>query len=381
MDKRIYFDNAATSPVLPEVVDAITHSMLEVFGNPSSTHAHGRKAKNMLEEARGSIAKLINCSPGEIIFTSGGTEADNMILRGCVKNLGIKHIITSPIEHHAVLHTAVSLQKDGVVQLHLVNLDNKGHIDFNHLESLLTTHQNAWVSLMHANNEIGNLLNIEKAGELAHKYGALFHSDTVQTIGQLPLDMSKGYVDFIVGAAHKFNGPKGVGFLYCSKKNRPAPLITGGGQERELRSGTENLHCIIGMAKALELSIQNMDAKRTHCQELKTYMAEMLQNEFTDIQFNGDYNGNCMPTVLSVSFPPTEFGEMLLFNLDLAGISASGGSACSAGASVGSHVIATLSPESKRTTVRFSFGKQNTKEQVDTVVQALKKWYPIAETA
>lgn len=376
MEKRIYFDNAATSPIFPEVVHLMAETMLEVYGNPSSAHAHGRKAKNLLEEARGTIAKLLHCQPGEIIFTSGGTEADNMVLRGTIHSLGIKHIITSPVEHHAVLHTAEHLAKEGLVQLHLVKLDAKGHVDLADLEALLSAHPNALVSLMHANNEIGNLLPIETVGEMAHKYGAYFHSDTVQTMGQFPLDLSKGFVDFVVGAAHKFNGPKGVGFLYCPRKNRPAAIITGGAQERELRSGTENLHAIIGMAKALELSMEQMEAKRNHCLELKQYMMAQLCEAIPSVAFNGDPEGASNPSVLSVSLPPSENGGMLLFNLDIAGISASGGSACSAGASVGSHVIAALEPNSTRTTVRFSFGKQNTKEEVDTVVSTLKSLYP-----
>lgn len=376
MDQRIYLDNAATSPVYPEVVDLMAQTMREVYGNPSSTHAHGRKAKNLLEEARGTIAKLLNCQPGEIIFTSGGTEADNMVLRGCEDHLGVKNIITSPIEHHAVLHTAEELHKSGRVKVHLVKLSENGHIDLDDLERLLETNPGALVSLMHANNEIGNLLSLKKTAEIAHRYGALFHSDTVQTMGQFALDLSQGYPDFAVGAAHKFNGPKGVGFLYCSKKNRPTPLITGGAQERELRSGTENLHGIVGMAKALEISISRMEEKRTHVQGLKTAMISMLREEIPGIQFNGDFEGHSLPNVLSASFPESEVGEMLLFNLDIAGISASGGSACSAGASVGSHVIAALHPGSNRTTVRFSFGKQNTLDEIRKTVETLKAWYP-----
>jgi cysteine desulfurase len=376
MNERIYLDNAATSPMFPEVIDLMAETMREVYGNPSSAHAHGRKAKNLLEEARGTIARLLNCQPGEIIFTSGGTEADNMVLRGTIKNQGIKHIITSPLEHHAVLHTAEDLHKQGEVELHLVKLTDEGHIDLEDLERLLSMHSNVLVSLMHANNEIGNLLSIKKVGELAHKYNALFHSDTVQTMGQFSFDLSQGYIDFAVGAAHKFNGPKGVGFLYSSKKHRPAPLITGGAQERELRSGTENLHSIVGMAKALELSMAGMEAKRAHVQELKTTMIELLRNEIPGVEFNGDAEGHSNPAVLSVSFPPSETGEMLLFNLDISGISASGGSACSAGANVGSHVIAALHPNSDRTTVRFSFGKQNTVDEIKKTVETLRAWYP-----
>lgn len=376
MNERIYLDNAATSPIFPEVIEVMAKTMSDIYGNPSSAHAHGRKAKTLLEESRGTIAKLLNCQPGEIIFTSGGTEADNMVLRGCQQNLGVKNVISSPIEHHAVLHTAEALAHQGKVKLHLVKLDSLGHIDLEDLDRILSENPDSLVSLMHANNEIGNLLSIKKTGEIAHKHGALFHSDTVQTMGQFALDLSLGYVDFAVGAAHKFNGPKGVGFLYCSKKNRPAPLITGGAQERELRSGTENLHAVVGMAKALEISFAEMEAKRNHVQNLKTAMIAALRSEIPGVQFNGDAEGHSLPGVLSVSFPESETGEMLLFNLDIAGISASGGSACSAGANVGSHVIAALHPGSNRTTVRFSFGKQNTLEEVKKTVETLKSWYP-----
>lgn len=380
MENRIYLDNAATSPVNPEVIEAMVQCMKEIYGNPSSTHAHGRKAKNLLEEARGTIAKLLNCQPGEIIFTSGGTEADNTILRGAIKNLGVKNIITSRIEHHAVLHTAELLESEGLVKVHFVDLDEKGHVNLDHLEKLLQENSHVLVSLMHANNEIGNLLSLKKVGELAHKYHALFHSDTVQTMGQFSMDLSQGYVDFAVGAAHKFNGPKGVGFLYCSKKNRPAPLITGGAQEREMRSGTENLHAVVGMAKALEISYRDMEAKRAHVSALKKHMIELLRQNIPGVEFNGDAEGHSLPNVLSVSFPESEQGEMLLFNLDIAGISASGGSACSAGANVGSHVIHALHPGSNRTTVRFSFGKQNTMAEIDQTVEKLKTWYPVAVT-
>jgi cysteine desulfurase len=377
MEQRIYLDNAATSPMHPEVIDVMVKSMQDIYGNPSSAHAHGRKAKNLLEEARGSMAKLLNCQPGEIIFTSGGTEADNTILRGSVKNLGVKNIITSPIEHHAVLHTAEVLDQEGLAKMHLVEIDEAGHINLQHLEKLLAENPNSLVSLMHGNNEIGNLLSLKKVGELAHQYGALFHSDTVQTMGQFAMDLSQGYVDFAVGAAHKFNGPKGIGFMYCSKKNRPAPLITGGAQERELRSGTENVHAAVGMAKALEISFRDMEAKREHVLVLKNHMISLLKEEIPGVEFNGDVNGHSLPNVLSVSFPASETGEMLLFNLDISGISASGGSACSAGANVGSHVIHALHPGSDRTTVRFSFGKQNTMEEIDKTVSLLKTWYPV----
>jgi len=372
---RIYLDNAATTPMDPEVVDAMIPMLREHFGNPSSTHGHGRKAKNIIEESRGKIASLLKCSPGEIFFTSGGTEADNLVLRGSVANLGVKTIISSPIEHHAVLHTAEDLHKNAKINLQLVNILPNGHVDTTHLYELLNKYPNALVSLMHANNEIGNMLNIEEVGNNIHQANALFHSDTVQTMGHYNFDLSKGYIDFLCGAGHKFNGPKGVGFLYMNKKNRVAPEITGGSQEREVRGGTENVHGIVGIAKALEISYRDLEHKHAHISNLKAEMIQALRENISGIEFNGDPEGNSLYTVLSVSFPSSDAGNMLLFNLDINGISASGGSACSSGATGGSHVINCLKPETDRTTIRFSFGKYNTLEDIKTTIEKLKTWY------
>jgi cysteine desulfurase len=376
MQNRIYLDNAATSPLDPEVLDAMIPVMRDLYGNPSSTHGHGRKVRALMEEARGSIARLLNCQPAEIFFTSGGTEADNLALRSAVMYKGIKNIITSPIEHHAVLHTAEELHKTGMAEMHLLRLTENGHVDLDHLQTLLKALPNSLVSLMHANNEIGNLLDIETAGNMAHSAGALFHCDTVQTMGHYPFDLSRGHIDYLAAAAHKFNGPKGVGFIYMNKAHRLPPQITGGAQEREVRGGTENVYGIIGMAKALEICYRDMEKKRSHIEQLKKNMVELLENEIPGVAFNGDCKGNCLYTVLSVSFPPSEAGNMLLFNLDIAGISASGGSACSSGSNAGSHVISAINLGTDRTTVRFSFGKFNTVEEIRTTVEKLKSWYP-----
>lgn len=373
--ERIYLDNAATTPIDSEVVDAMIPMMREHFGNPSSSHAHGRKVKGIIEESRGKIASLLNCKPGEIFFTSGGTEADNLAMRGSVANLGVKTIITSPIEHHAVLHTAEDLRDHEGIQLKLVNILPNGHVDLNHLEELLKDSENALVSLMHANNEIGNMIDIEKVGNLAHQYNALFHCDTVQTMGHFQFDLSKDYVDFICGAGHKFNGPKGIGFIYINKKNRLVPEITGGAQEREMRGGTENVYGIVGLAKALEISYRDLEKKTAHISALKSKMKDALRANFNGIDFNGDPDGDSLYTVLSVSFPPSDAGNMLLFNLDIQGISASGGSACSSGAVGGSHVINCIKPGTDRTTIRFSFGKFNTEADIDTTIEKLKMWY------
>ncbi len=368
---KVYFDNAATTPVNKEVIEVMVKVMEEDFGNPSSTHSHGRKVRTLLEDSRKQVATLLNCTPGEIFFTSGGTEADNMALRKAVTDLGVKNIISSPIEHHAVSHTLEELAKQHSVDLHMVNFFPNGHIDLNHLESLLKLYPNTLVSLMHANNELGNLLDIDKVGELCRQYNALFQCDTVQTIGHIPIDLQKTNITFLAGAAHKFNGPKGIGFIYINHKTKIKPLITGGSQERNMRGGTENVYGIVGLAKAFEMAISNLDKDRKYIQNLKDYMIAELKSNFEDIRFNGDPEGNSLYTVLNVNFPPTPIAEMILFKLDIAGISASGGSACSSGSNVGSHVLAALNVAQERPSVRFSFGKQNTKEEVDYVMGKL----------
>lgn len=369
--ERIYFDNAATTPLDKEVADAMYQVMLHEYGNPSSTHATGRTVRTIIEECRRTIAKLINCSPGEIFFTSGGTEADNMAIRKTVEDFKIQNIITSAIEHHAVSHTIEELAHAGLVKMHLVKLTENGHIDYTDLENLLQNNPNALVSLMHANNEIGNLLDAEKVGNLCEQYKAFFHSDTVQTIGHYPIDVQKLKVHFIACAAHKFHGPKGVGFIYVSSNAKIHPFITGGAQERNMRGGTENVYGIVGLTKALEKAYANLDEEMAHISSLKKYMIEQLKANIPGIQFNGDTEGNSLYTVLNTSFPPSPIGEMLLFKLDIAGISVSGGSACSSGSDVGSHVLKALNADRNRAAVRFSFAKQNTKTEVDQVIAAL----------
>ena len=372
---RIYLDNAATTPIAEEVVDAMIPMMREHYGNPSSTHAHGRKVRGIIEEARGSIAKWLNCAPGEIFFTSGGTEADNLAIRGSVAKLGVKNLLSSRIEHHAVLHTVEELHHKQLVGLDFINLTNNGHINMNHLQQLLDERENAMVTLMHANNEIGNMIDIDAVGEMVHRANGLFHCDTVQTMGHYSFDLSKGNIDFLAGAGHKFNGPKGIGFIYINKKNRIVPEITGGSQEREMRGGTENVYGIVGLAKALDLAYRDVEAKKAHIQSIKNAMIALLRAPLPGVQFNGDPEGNSLYTVLSVSLPPNEMSSMLLFNLDLAGISASGGSACTSGATGGSHVINAIYPNTDRTTIRFSFGKHNTLEEIQFTVNQLAKWY------
>lgn len=379
LSMRIYLDNAATTPLDPEVFEAMKPFMLEDFGNPSSTHAHGRKVRAAIETARKKIAELLNCTAGEIIFTSGGTEADNAIIRCAVETYGIKHAISTPIEHHAVTHTLGTLEKQGAVELLYVNLDEKGHVDLDHLEELLKTYPNALVSLMHANNEIGNILPMEEVGTLCEKYKAYFHSDTVQTMGHYRHDLKKQKVHGMAAAAHKFHGPKGVGFMYINKDKKIHQFVHGGAQERNMRGGTENVYGIIGLAKALEICYREMEAHENSIKKLKSRMIEKLQEAVPGITFHGDSANleRSLYTVLNVSLPESDENEMLLFNLDMAGISASGGSACSSGASTGSHVLGAIYPNSKRGAIRFSFSKYNTSEEIDIVANKLAEIYKV----
>ncbi|MCS6975068.1 MAG: cysteine desulfurase [Cyclobacteriaceae bacterium] len=374
---QVYLDNAATTPLDPEVFEAMKPFMLEDFGNPSSTHAHGRKVRAAIESARKKVAELLNCAPGEIIFTSGGTEADNAILTCATETFGIGHLISTPIEHHAVTHTLEHIAKSGKAQLHYVETDEKGHVNLEHLETLLKQYPHALVSLMHANNEIGNLLDIQTVGEMCREYKAFFHSDTVQTVGHYRHDLKNLFVCGMTAAAHKFHGPKGIGFMYVRKDHKIHPFIHGGAQERNMRGGTENVYGIIGLAKALEIAYRDMDEHQRHITALKQYMIERLRESISDVQFNGDSANleRSLYTVLNVSLPESDDSSLLLFNLDLHGVSASGGSACSSGATTGSHVLAHLYPGSRRASVRFSFSKYNTLQEIDHAVKVLAELY------
>ena len=372
---NVYFDNAATTAIDPQVIAAIQPMLSEQFGNPSSIHAHGRKVRSIVEVSRKRIADLLKTTPAEIFFTSGGTEADNTALRCAVEGLGVKRIITSKIEHHAVLHTAGYLQKLHKVNVEFVNLDDRGNVDLNSLESLLQgSKEKTIVSLMHANNEIGNLIDLHEVGSLCHLHGALFHSDTVQTMGHYEHDLSTLPVDFIVGSAHKFHGPKGIGFLYINHSNKIPPFIHGGAQERNMRGGTENVIGIVGLTKAMELAYEDMKGHQQHVKALKMQMIEGLKNNVTDVMFNGmSGDDNSLYTVLNVCIAPSANNEMLLFNLDINGISISGGSACSSGSDVGSHVLAELKRDPRRGAVRFSFSRNNTAEEVSYAVDKLSE--------
>jgi cysteine desulfurase len=372
---RIYLDNAATTPLDPEVFEAMKPFMLEDFGNPSSTHAHGRKVRAAIESARKRIAELLNCTPGEIIFTSGGTEADNTILTGGIVSYNVQNIITSSVEHHAVLDTLTSLSKKKHIHMHLVNLDEHGNVDLTHLEFLLRKYPNALVSLMHANNEIGNLLDMEAVGNLCAQYNAYFHSDTVQTVGHYVHDLKKIKVHGMTSAAHKFHGPKGVGFMFIRKDKKIQSFMHGGPQERNMRGGTENVYGIIGLAKALEIAYRDLDEHRRYITGLKSRMIMKLKDAIPGVSFHGESANleKSLYTVLNVCLPESDQNNLLLFNLDLHGISASGGSACSSGATAGSHVLGSLYPNSKKAAVRFSFSKFNTAEDVDVAVEKLRE--------
>lgn len=373
--QRVYLDNAATTRLDPAVLEAMLPLMQDNFGNPSSIHGHGRVVRSAIEKARKTVASLLNAAPAEIFFTSGGTEADNTAICGSIDTYGITHAITSPLEHHAVLHTLEYLAKTGKIRLSLLAVDERGRLDYDQLGTLLKANPNSLVSLMQGNNEIGNLLDMDRVGELCQEYGAVWHSDTVQTMGHYRHDVQQLKTDFLVGAAHKFHGPKGVGFLYARPTARPSihPFIHGGSQERNRRGGTENVYGIVGLAKALEIAYAEMDAHRQHIEGLKQRMINQLRASFDDgsVRFNGESANmdKSLYTVLSVSLPATDMSDMLLFNLDIAGISVSGGSACSSGSDVGSHVLGALPGlDPDRGNIRFSFGKYNTAEEVDFAV-------------
>jgi cysteine desulfurase len=371
---RVYFDNAATTPIDPEVLKEMYKVMENNYGNPSSIHAHGREARSLVEKARKTIAILLHTSPSEIFFTSGGTEADNTAIRCGIVDNGVKHAISSRLEHHAVIHTLEAMEKSGTIKLSLVDTDNKGNVDYSHLEELLKNNDRSLVSLMHANNELGTISDMERIGDLVAHYGGIYHADTVQTMGHYKHDLSKLKAHFMVCAAHKLHGPKGIGFLHVNHHIKIRPFIYGGAQERNMRGGTENVYGIIGLAKALEIAYANMEPNHTHIQALKSYMIDQLTENIPGIDFNGETDPDTsLYTVLNVSFPCSDMADMLLFNLDIAGISASGGSACSSGTDIGSHVLNAIGGDSTRPSVRFSFSKYNTKEEVDYTVAKLKE--------
>ncbi|WP_426092531.1 cysteine desulfurase family protein [Flavobacterium sp. DSR3-2] len=371
--KKVYLDNASTTAIRPEVIQEMTKVLMEDYGNPSSTHSLGRTAKNILELSRKAIAKNLNATAQEIIFTSCGTEANNWILRSAVKDLKVKRIITSKIEHHAVLYTALALEKEYGIQVDYVAIKSNGQIDITDLVELLSQEKKTLVSLMHVNNETGTVLDLERISRICQEHSALFHSDTVQSVGKTTIDLQKLSVDFIVASAHKFHGPKGVGFAFIRKNSGLQPLFFGGEQEKGLRAGTEALHQIAGMAKALELSYSNLETERTHIFELRNYLITQLELEFPTFEINGNVDG--FYTVLNVLLPfSADKTAMILFHLDMKGIAVSRGSACQSGSIKPSHVLAEMlsNEDLKKPSLRISFSHFNTKEDIDALIVALK---------
>ena len=378
MMSPIYFDNAATTPIRNEVIDVMTSVLKNNFGNASSSHSFGRSSKSLIEKHRKDIAAYFKVSPAEIIFTSGGTEADNLVLRSAVRDLGVKTFITTKIEHHAILHTLDQLSKEYEIEVLFVNLDSDGEVDYNHLEKLLATNHNVLVSLMHVNNEIGNLLDIKRVADLCKTHKALFHSDTVQSVGHYPLDLNEIQIDFLAASSHKFHGPKGVGFCFIRKNSGLQPLIFGGEQERGYRAGTESVHNIAGLAEALKLAYVNLETESAYVEGIKSYFINSLKAKIPNVSFNGNSGDLEKSTYTSVNVcfrVAPEKGAMFLFQLDLKGIACSKGSACQSGSSQNSHVLSEiLSKEDLlKPSIRFSFSIYNTKDEVDYVVNSLKE--------
>ncbi|WP_439152155.1 cysteine desulfurase family protein [Winogradskyella sp.] len=375
--KSVYLDNAATTALRPEVINRMTEVLQENYGNASSTHSIGRSSKALLEQCRKTIASYFNVSAAEIIFTSGGTEADNLALRSAARDLGVTDIITSKIEHHAVLHTAEQLKDEYNVNVHFVDLDNCGIVDYNHLEDLLQSCNKAIVSLMHINNEIGNILDIKKVAHLCKANDGLFHTDTVQSVGHFKIDLSEIPIDFMAASAHKFHGPKGVGFCFVRKESGLKPLIFGGEQERGVRAGTESIHNIAGMDEALKISYANLELEKAYVTGLKMHFIEQLKTQIPNLSFNGGCQDltTSTYTLVNVCLPiAPEKASMLQFQLDLKGIACSKGSACQSGSSQQSHVLSAILTEDKlrQPSVRFSFSIYNTKDEIDYVIDVLK---------
>ena len=373
---NVYFDNASTTPLLTEVQEVMKDIITDNYGNPSSIHRKGREAKIVIEDARKTIASLLGASTGEIFFTSGATESNNMALLCSIRDLGVKHVISSPTEHHCILHTLKYVSDNNLAKVTYLEVDKNGQIDYSDLEQILTADSDKkLVSLMHVNNEIGTIHDIEMISDICTKHSALFNCDTSQSMGKIPLNVQETKVSFLCGSAHKFFAPKGVGFIYIKNENMIKPLVHGGDQERGIRSGTENIYSIAGMSKALEIAYAEMDERRDTVSKIKSYFIDKATTQLKDIRINGakDYSAH---NILSISFPHTEKSDLLMMNLDISGICASSGSACSSGVENDSHVLAAIGHDPLRKTVRFSFSHFNTTEEVDYTIDILKKYSP-----
>jgi cysteine desulfurase len=381
--QRVYFDNAATTPISEEVINAMLPVLRGQFGNPSSIHAEGRSVRAMLEGARKSVARCIGAGTADIFFTSGGTESNNMAIKCAVRDLGVQRIISSPTEHHCGLHAIETVERVNGVEVVWLPVDHIGRVNMEALREALSQSKGkkTLVSLMHANNEIGTMIDLAEVSALCQEHGAYFHTDSVQTVGHFPTNVQEIPVNFLSGAAHKFHGPKGVGFIYINPATPIKPFIDGGAQERNMRGGTENVYGIVGLAKALELATNEMDERMQHIKDVRNYMKNRILEAFEEAEFNGDYDGRCLYTVLNVSFPPSSKNELLLLSLDINGISASGGSACSSGSEKGSHVLTAINADPNRKSIRFSFSHYNTFEEVDFVIEKLKTIFPVAVMA
>ena len=370
---NVYFDNAATTPISKKVIDKMIPYMEDGFGNPSSIHKRGREIKSVIEKSRSKVADILSCEPGEIFFTSGGTEADNMFIINTVREKKIDTVITSKVEHHAVLHCCDYLNKTQNINIKYVSINNNGEVDLEDLEKITSNNKNCLVSLMHGNNEIGNINDLKNISKICEKNNVIFHSDTVQTVGHYAIDLNEINIHGIVGSAHKFHGPKGIGFLYLNNKHKISPFIHGGAQERNMRGGTENVYGIVGLSEALTLSYENMISHKDKITTLKSHMIESLQQKVKGVKFNGLSSDldKSLYTILNVGIPNVDDQQMFLFNLDINNIAASAGSACSSGSDSGSHVIKEIKTEEGFVNVRFSFNKYNSLEEVDYVVDKI----------
>jgi len=370
---NVYFDNAATTPISKKVLDKMIPYMEDGFGNPSSIHKRGREIKSVIEKSRSKVADILSCEPGEIFFTSGGTEADNMFIINTVLEKKIDTIITSKVEHHAVLHCCDYLNKTQNINIKYVSINDNGEVDLDDLEKITSNNKNSLVSLMHGNNEIGNINDLKTISKICEKNNVVFHSDTVQTVGHYAIDLNKINIQGIVGSAHKFHGPKGIGFLYLNNKHKISPFIHGGAQERNMRGGTENVYGIVGLSEALTLAYENMATHKEKIIELKSHMIESLRQKVKGVKFNGLSSDldNSLYTVLNASIPNVDDQQMFLFNLDINNIAASAGSACSSGSDSGSHVLKEIKTEEGFVNVRFSFSKYNSIEEVDYVINKI----------
>ncbi len=373
---KVYFDNAASTPIDKRVVDLMHETSIKYYANPSSVHENGRISRSLIETSRKNIANILNTRPGNIFFTSGGTEADNMAINCTIEKYGLRHAITTRIAHHAVLYPLEFLAKQNKIKLSYVKINDKGQVNLDDLNNLLKKNDRTFVSIMHANNEIGTIQPINEISKICNNYSAIFHSDTVQTIGHYPFDMQKLDVDFMAASAHKFYGPKGIGFIYISENIDINPLLRGGGQERNMRPGTENICSILGMDEAMTIAYSNIIDDTHYIKNIKGYMINELRKHIKGVDFYGtseSLQNDSLYTVLTVSIPENKASEMLLFNLDILGVACSGGSACASGALKGSHVFSCIDPNSKKTGIRFSFSKFNTKKEVDHTIKCLKK--------